>query len=624
MITLYHLVDAVPAAFFGIVALWASGSRLHWFARAAVIGALLLLMLFIPAHEILIQFSVEVLVIAVGMAVWRHRRRGRDPAAALHKSIRRQFQVRLSLETLMLLMAVVAVVVAVMARTPNLAIYQWYGLSCNGAVMGAATLASVWLVHGKARAWMRIVAAPLIIFAFGAGWIWLGISRWVLRLWLTNAGPWRYLQSVFDQGLFSGVPDGVSIVGVGMLLVSIWLLLVSWAGWFDLLRSANDPSKIRERSRRERAAGWGATAVFALVGLVPLYLFYRLLTPTPTPDLAAPRPSAYDDLLAAGRLARNFDLFPVAATGPLMESQYRLAISENADAISMAQAAIANNCRLPLMDLTTQHFIPKEENQALAKVIQLFVHRWTLASRLGATDECIAASVDVLKLSFCGARSGGTDEFSALMGDFDYEVLDMLWQLRSKFSAAQCVALVNELLRFDSERPGWEERAERQRIIDENAGWYRHLRSMLEDWSPAPTTSQRLNLFRARQLQMRMLTTDLAIRVFLASYGHLPKTLAELVPEFLPAVPQDPFANGLPIRYRVDGSAYQLYSVGYNGTDDGGQPQTRIPGQPILDLTEVFLFSPPLPAAATATNQADLKNESTVSEENDDGPMKNN
>jgi hypothetical protein len=52
--------------------------------------------------------------------------------------------------------------------------------------------------------------------------------------------------------------------------------------------------------------------------------------------------------------------------------------------------------------------------------------------------------------------------------------------------------------------------------------------------------------------------------------GGYPKTIADLVPRFLPAMPLDPMDNQ-PLRYRLntDGT-FTLYSVGPNHTDDGG------------------------------------------------------
>jgi len=60
-----------------------------------------------------------------------------------------------------------------------------------------------------------------------------------------------------------------------------------------------------------------------------------------------------------------------------------------------------------------------------------------------------------------------------------------------------------------------------------------------------------------------------AVRLFQSKNGRLPKDFSEiagLVPKELLI---DPF-SGKELRYRVEGSDFYLYSVGYNGTDDSG------------------------------------------------------
>lgn len=59
----------------------------------------------------------------------------------------------------------------------------------------------------------------------------------------------------------------------------------------------------------------------------------------------------------------------------------------------------------------------------------------------------------------------------------------------------------------------------------------------------------------------------LACRAYEETTGHLPETLEALVPDYLPAVPRDPF-DGAPFRYSAERRL--VYSVGENLKDDGG------------------------------------------------------
>jgi len=96
----------------------------------------------------------------------------------------------------------------------------------------------------------------------------------------------------------------------------------------------------------------------------------------------------------------------------------------------------------------------------------------------------------------------------------------------------------------------------------------------------------------------RMAATMLAIRLYAVDHqGTLPESLSALVPEYLPAVPTDPFdANDHPIRYLPKYNPPVLYSVGQDGKDDGGEglPMSRWRGKDdIYPLVAQPRISPP-------------------------------
>lgn len=71
---------------------------------------------------------------------------------------------------------------------------------------------------------------------------------------------------------------------------------------------------------------------------------------------------------------------------------------------------------------------------------------------------------------------------------------------------------------------------------------------------------------------VRATQTVLALRAFQKTHNRLPQSLAELLPDFLAAIPLDDF-DGQPLRYRPE--AKIIYSVGADLTDDGGTPPTK-------------------------------------------------
>ncbi|MDP7304534.1 MAG: hypothetical protein QGG09_15625, partial [Pirellulaceae bacterium] len=67
----------------------------------------------------------------------------------------------------------------------------------------------------------------------------------------------------------------------------------------------------------------------------------------------------------------------------------------------------------------------------------------------------------------------------------------------------------------------------------------------------------------------RCIDAAIAIERFRRREGRLPESLDELIPEFLEAVPMDPF-DGQPIRYLVKKDAYLIYTCGRDRADGGG------------------------------------------------------
>lgn len=72
------------------------------------------------------------------------------------------------------------------------------------------------------------------------------------------------------------------------------------------------------------------------------------------------------------------------------------------------------------------------------------------------------------------------------------------------------------------------------------------------------------------QTTLRLAATACALERYRVAHGQFPERLGQLVPQFAEAVPLDPMVNQ-PFKYRrTDDGWFLLYSVGPNGTDEGG------------------------------------------------------
>jgi hypothetical protein len=101
----------------------------------------------------------------------------------------------------------------------------------------------------------------------------------------------------------------------------------------------------------------------------------------------------------------------------------------------------------------------------------------------------------------------------------------------------------------------------------------------------------------------RLAAAALAVRAYaVAHQGNLPKQLDDLVPAYLPSVPDDPMAVAQPLKYLADADHPVVYSVGANGTDDAGTEGAPPPaGRWQQNDAVMHLARPPRNAAVIGT-----------------------
>ncbi len=602
MIDVYHLAGAAPIAMIGMFALWAAASKWHWFVRTVIVAAVVLATLLIPAHVLAYQLGIESLLVVAGMAIWR-RQRVRALESPPSHTPRSWFS--LSLETLMLMVVVVAVATAVIARTPPIEPYQWYDLIASGIMLAVICLACVWLACGTARWWLRLLAAPLVVVALAVAMHFLKWGAWIVRRWGTSI---NVISDFFEGALRDssrGIVFWIVSIGLGMAVLCAWMLLMRFGGWFDPFRGTNKALVDTPIAKgRVALARLSTVILFCLASLFPVAFFYRLLTPTPIPKVILPEPNGFDDFVAAGRMIGPTTAIKLSAWDQLTQEQLGAELEKNTEAFNRMRSGFQKKSLHPYVFNSWR----QEDVVALRYLHEALRGKTAFARRSSDLEVELQNNLDLLRLAHAESRGMAVRDFSGYIDAFEWDAHVGIWNLRNKLSAEQCKGLIAMLSDLDRRREPWSLRAERQRIIEQNKGWERHAALILEEWSGTEHDDfSRIEHFK-RVTELRIVIIGLSLRAYQLDHGRLPAHLSQLVPGYLPAVPQDPFSDG-DIKYRLAGASYDVYSIGSDGVDDDGRLAYIQSLTYVGDFTPVALFGEQVVANQTATQNSDSESD---------------
>jgi hypothetical protein len=575
-------LSVLSAMLYGIAALWASSGSKGWLWRWAPLTLLLTALAPIGAYELIAYYGAQATVIVgfITLRKWvqgrRAKRRARvvattnSPNECLPHARRAppQFLLGDMLKAILLAAVVLALIrhaapgtEAILGRPINRR--QWL---VAGVVFGVITLAAAWAVCGQRRRYLRAIVLVLVTAAAGG----------VLDVFddpfgITFTTPFKASTSAWRWCL--------SLTGSFGLLVAIWLLLVRRAGWAwwrrDVTVDEAHPSGTQDHAAAQDRWRWPARIAACAISLFGGWMlgsvFWALLPPVPPHQDPLPTPNGYDDLLRAGT-AINWTAIPNKDIDTATIEACQAFLQANASSLASMRHAFSKPCRVPFdfAELSSSmieiNFISavRDLDQALSVEGRVGVAK----DRFGDAMQSYLDTMRLAqKLSFRGLL---TQELTA--NNIEYEGLQGIADEMNHLDAASLALLVQTLDGFLDLREPLEKVLDRDQAWRKlEYGWIGALLFWLEETLEENSSSVVLSSSRARGLALlRLILAEAAVRRHVLNEGSPPESLASLVPKYLSAVPQDPFGNG-PLKYRRTADGYLLYSVGGNGTDDGGQ-----------------------------------------------------
>ena len=270
-----------------------------------------------------------------------------------------------------------------------------------------------------------------------------------------------------------------------------------------------------------------------VVGGLLAFMVFRPLPPVPT----LPNPNGYDDLVKAGKMVST----NTAGYVKMSVYQLRPVVEGNFEALSLARDGLDEGCGVPV-----QYSQSGEQNRApdttkLWSLARAFAAEARLAELEHRPDAAVDSYMNLMRLGVATGHGGIL--MDAMVGS-SIESLGTtgLQKFVNQLDAESCRKTAAALEALDAREPSWKD------ILQQEDNWIRRTfgaRSVLVEFVYHQQLKQRNGLkaqrnFETEQLRVRHLMIDLAARAYELDKGHPSSSAADLVPEYLKAVPQDP------------------------------------------------------------------------------------
>ena len=280
------------------------------------------------------------------------------------------------------------------------------------------------------------------------------------------------------------------------------------------------------------------TPVFVVGGIVA-FLALRPLPPLPR----LPNPNGYDDLLNAAKLVST----NTAGYAKMSVYQLRPLVLGNAGSLSRARDGLDKGCSVPVQYSGDNQRNVTGNYVKLRSLGAAFAAEGRLAELEHRTGAAAESYVDLMRLG--AATEHGGILIDAMVGTA-IESLGTtgLEKFVNQADARTCRETAAALEALDAVRPSWPD------VLQQEDNWIRRAfgaRAVIIEFVYHRQLKQRNGMkaqrtFQAEQLKARRLTIDFASRAYELDKGHRPASAAELVPEYLNAVPKNP-VTGKPL-----------------------------------------------------------------------------
>lgn len=258
---------------------------------------------------------------------------------------------------------------------------------------------------------------------------------------------------------------------------------------------------------------------------------------------------------------------PVISGDRINYDQLQSFISSNRFILEILRQSLKNTYEIPIE--FTKGWLDRHiwELFHLRKLARLLLADGLLHELTGNFDAAARSYIDIIRLGIqmCGGFIIDKTTAIAITAIGQESLIKIIPYL----SKSVITSLVNELLFLSESEEDPKATLQREKDWEQHVfGYYIRLSFFVSNDKNIQQQFLRFaNMYRAT---LRLTILELAINLFKQDRKQLPISLEQLVPFYLPQLPIDPF-SGKSFIYRIEEDKIKLYSVGYNGKDDGGE-----------------------------------------------------
>jgi hypothetical protein len=274
-------------------------------------------------------------------------------------------------------------------------------------------------------------------------------------------------------------------------------------------------------------------SVVALL-LVVAALAFTLTQPPPAPP-PLPRPTGYDDVVQASRMLAD----KTSDFATMSEPDLRVLVEKNADALKLARTGLSRACQVPL-DYSHPN-LSYFTNLAKCKYLaQGFAAEGRLLELGSRPTDAANSYLAVIRLGI--ATSQGGLLIDSLVG-IAIEAIGTarLEKLAPSLDAKQCSEAAAALESCEGQREPTQNVLARESLWARRAyGLKGQIGRLVNFKSIKQMEKGVVSRLTAQQTREQVLLIQLASRAYELEKGERPRTLGELVPAYLKAIPQNP------------------------------------------------------------------------------------